>query len=384
MSWRLVSRSSKPRGEAAEQKKRRRRTRRFLVILGCIVALVLAVEAWISFYLFGALNTDKEFRQYTGEELGVVSIEADVSVPVAESAELISVEADTGELLYSVIPDDVLEQYYSGTGKILRRRLLDGAQDIQVFVLYGIDTREDYDTAATDAIMVVGLDPVHHKIKLISLSRDSYVYYPACSGMTKLNYTYTFDGIPGAVNALNTNFFLDVTDYIAVGMGELGDVVELMGGVTVTLTQEEIGISSALRGLTPGVNLLNGEQATSYARIRSIDDDTHRSNRQFAVIQSLLQTAQHTSYGRYPSLIRACLKLCTTSFSMSDLLSMSTLLLDNRLTIEHHYLPDAADAWGGEIDGHWYYVYDTLEASDQLHRILYEDLYESEFIDAAE
>ena len=381
MGWRLISRKAKAPVQAAP--KRKRKTRRFLLVLGCVVAAVLALEAGAYFYLFGGLKTDREFRQYTDEELGAVDVEQDVTGLEAQTEVMTPLEQE-GELLYSVIPDDVLERYYSGSGKMLRRRLLEGAEKIQVFVLYGID---DYDRAATqaatDAIMVVALDPVHHKIKLISISRDTYVYYPAYEGMTKLNYAYTFGGIPGAVSTLNTNFFLNVSDYIAVSMTDLAEVVDLVDGVTVDLTQEEIDASSALWGFSPGENRLNGEQATAYARIRSVDNDTKRSNRQFAVISSLLRTARQTSYSKYPALIRACLNLCTTSFSSTDLLSMSTLLLDGELQVEHTYIPDSKEAWGGLIDDRWYYVYDTLVASDEIYKIIYEDLYESEFIDAA-
>ena len=62
---------------------------------------------------------------------------------------------------------------------------------------------------------------------------------------------------------------------------------------------------------------------------------------------------------------------------------MSTLLLDGELQVEHTYIPDSKEAWGGLIDDRWYYVYDTLVASDEIYKIIYEDLYESEFIDAA-
>lgn len=382
MAWKLVS-TRRHKAKDEEKSKNRKRNRRFLIPLAIILAVVLSAEAFAYFYFFGNLDIDREFSALSEEELAQVSMEEEVSVDLARTTQTLAEpeEGMEGELLFSVIPDDILEQYFRGSGKILRRHLKEGAEDIQLFALYGIDDANgDLEHATTDAVMLAALDRVHHKIKFISLSRDSYIYYPEKDAMTKLNYAYYYGGVQGAVSTLNANYYLDVSDYVVVRMSELSKLVDLVGGVTVELTQEEIDSSSVFSGFQPGPHVLNGEQATIYSRIRKIDNDTYRSNRQFQVIQSFINTALRTSKTKYPALIRSGLGLCSTSFSAAELLSMSTILLDSELEVSHCYLPDSEKAWSGEIDGHWYYVYDTLEVSDEICKTIYEDLYESEFV----
>lgn len=385
MAWKLVS-SRRHTAEAKQKKKNRKKTWRFLTILFVILALVIGVEAYIYFYLFGSLQHDDEFTALSAEELAQISMDESVQTDLTRTAQTLMEPAEgetEGELLYSVIPDDILQQYYAGSGKILNRSLKDEAKDIELFVLYGIDDHMgDIDHATTDAIMLVALDKVHHKIKFVSLSRDSYVFYPEHKAMIKLNYAYFFGGVKGAVSTLNSNFYLDISDYVVVRMSELAKLVDMVGGVNVELTQEEIDADEAFSGFKPGTNLLNGTQATRYARIRKLDNDTYRSNRQFNVIRSFISTAKDTSPTKYPALVREALGLCSTSFSSTEILAMSSILLDSELEITHCYLPDSNKAWGGDIDGNFYYVYDTLEASDEICKTIYEELYESEFVTA--
>lgn len=383
MAWKLVS-ARRHTADSEKRKKNRKKTRRFLIFLFALFAIVIGMECYVYFYLFGDLGHDRDFRRLSADELGQVSMDDAVSTDPNRTLQTLTEPdegEDEGELLYSVIPDDILEKYYMGSGKILRRHLKEGSENIQLFVLYGIDDHNgDMQHATTDAVMLVALDKVHHKVKFISLSRDSYIYYPERSAMTKLNYAYFYGGVQEAVRTLNTNYYLNVKDYVVVRMSQMADLVDMVGGATVELTQEEIDNCGALQGLKPGKNTLNGEQATAYARIRSIDNDTYRSNRQFNIISSFISTAKHTSPTKYPAIIRSGLGMCTTSFSSTQLMTMSAILLDSRLEISHTYIPDSEKAWGGIIDGHWYYVYDTLVASDEICKLVYEDLYESEFV----
>lgn len=378
MAWTLFS-THRHTTKEQQNRKNKRKTWRFLIILFSILAVIIALEAAAYIYLFGNLQHDKEFAHLSTDELGQIAMNESISTDVSRTEQ--TLDETSGELLYSIIPDDILEEYYRGSGKILNRQLLQGSENIQLFVLYGIDDHEgNLEQATTDAIMLAALDKVHHKIKFISLSRDSYVYYPERNAMTKLNYAYHYGGIKGAVQTLNANYYLNISDYLVVRMTELAGLVDMVGGVTVDLTQEEIDMCSALHGLSPGSNTLTGEQATAYARIRNIDNDTFRSNRQFNILQSFISTAKQTSPNKYPGIIREGLGMCKTSFTTPELLAMSSIILDPQLSISHSYIPDSENAWSGEIDGHWYYVYDTLIASDDICKEVYEDLYESEFV----
>ena len=82
----------------------------------------------------------------------------------------------------------------------------------------------------------------------------------------KINHAYAFGGPQLAIKTLNENFNLNIEDFVAVNFDSLPEIIDMIGGVTVDITSEEVshipGISSA------GTYNLNGAQALSYSRIR--------------------------------------------------------------------------------------------------------------------
>ena len=98
-------------------------------------------------------------------------------------------------------------------------------------------------------------------------------------GQTKINHAYAYGGAELAIQTINENFNLDITDYAAVNFDSLADVIDVMGGIDLEVTEEErYQINAYLLEGEPlresGMVHLNGPQAVSYARIRKIDSDT--------------------------------------------------------------------------------------------------------------
>ena len=165
--------------------------------------------------------------------------------------------------------------------------------------LFGVDAR-DYDggtfAGRSDAIMVMSIDNVHHKVKLTSIMRDVRVYMgdgsPYDSGYDKLNHAYMYGGPEQAIRAINQNFGLDIQDYVTVNFSAMAKIVDAFGGVNIDLTEDEIseinknmyalaaespesmaGDVSTYAPLSAGEGvLLNGDEAVAYGRIRAIDN----------------------------------------------------------------------------------------------------------------
>ena len=184
--------------------------------------------------------------------------------------------------------------------------------------LFGVDAR-DYDggtfAGRSDAIMVMSIDNVHHKVKLTSIMRDVRVYMgdgsPYDSGYDKLNHAYMYGGPEQAIRAINQNFGLDIQDYVTVNFAAMAKIVDAFGGVNIDLTEDEIseinknmyalaaespesmaGDVSTYAPLSAGDGvLLNGDEAVAYGRIRAIDNDNGRVERQQEVLSALLSKA---------------------------------------------------------------------------------------------
>ena len=182
-------------------------------------------------------------------------------------------EVDRYLLSNNDIPAEALAKL--DTGKAPRSSYLSSdASKIQVFVLFGLDGVD-----SSDSVMLVALDRVHQKIKLISLARDSYVFIPEFASFSKLAYSYTWGGAAMAVKNLNYNYYLNVSDYIAVDFEQLAQIIDRIGGVTVNIDEDEARYLFNYPNVHVGDCLLDGKTAVSYARIRkssATDSDRER------------------------------------------------------------------------------------------------------------
>lgn len=362
-----------------------------VIILGLCVFAVYAYQ-----YLFGTLSYDQTFETLPQEELNVVRVEeGGQMVAPTQSGELTitpeeierksaGTEIEWEYLQDEDLPEEVRELIY-GTPPVNPSYLLEGSEGISNFVLYGIDRG-----GTSDTVILLSVDRVHQKIKMISIARDSYVLIPSWGTRAKLTYAYFWGGAQMAVSTLNYNFKLNVTDYIAVDIDQLAQIVDLIGGVEVELDADEAYyLRNKQSGLTVGTNRLYGEAAVTYSRIRSSnrsDNEINRTGRQREVLTSMMMSVSQMPLTAYPGFIRSCLGMCTTSFEMEELTDLALEVVQKGYTIESYALLDEIDYWGGILgqEQYFYCVFDTNRASDAIYRIIYEDLYVSGYPDETE
>lgn len=249
--------------------------------------------------------------------------------------------------------------------------------------LFGVDTRDtSEDSGRSDAIIILTIDQNQNIIKFTSILRDSKVPIEG-HGETKINAAYAYGGAVLAIKTLNQNFDLDIKDYVTVNFSQLADLVDAVGGITLTLTQEEVDYANSLLRQSGGTQItgvgevaLNGEQAVAYSRIRKIDSDSVRASRQQNVLSAVFEKIKTMPKSDYPSFVRQFLGTVETSLSYSDIIGFSSLALSD-FSIEQNTIPDAAyetDLWGGiDTDGVWYWKYDLDAAAERIHTIIYGD-----------
>ncbi len=370
------------------------------LILSLLILLISGATIYGYDYVFGAMNQDDSFDELSDEEIYVVQTEQD-GVISREKEEITTLapeeiesiikqkenqidEVEWEHLTDEEIPEEALEKMNTGAPDG-PSYLLSGHEDISNYLLFGTD-----EAGSSDAIMIFSVDRVHHKIKLISIPRDSYVQIPAWGSYAKLAYPYNWGGAEWAVGTINHNFSLNVTEYITVDTIQLADIIDLVGGVYVDLDYAEVNyLSHRFYGINYGRCLLMGDAAVLYARIRQssvTDNEAKRTGRQREIIMSLLESAKAMPMTDYPEFIRSCLGMCTTSFNNEELMELCVEVVQNNYTIEQYALIDYVDYWGGRLgqERYFYVVYDLNRASDALYRIIYEDLYVSGYSDAEE
>lgn len=163
-------------------------------------------------------------------------------------------------------------------------------------LLIGTDQRDESWNGNSDVMIVATLRRDTQEIILTSFMRDLYADIPGY-GVHKLNYAYAAGGAGTLMETLEDNYELDIDNYAVVDFGDMADIVDLVGGVEITVSDEEV---SALNGyLTSmdaeedylacsGTLLLNGNQAVAYMRIRFVgNNDYERTQRQRDVLKEI-------------------------------------------------------------------------------------------------
>lgn len=364
----------------------RKALRIVLIVLAVLLLLLAIVGVALYYYMFGKLSHDSRFNDLSDNELGIAATEDGIvrdaetlpdTISILEEPEETGDEVSIGGLSLSELPEearDLLDQDTTPTVS----HLLAGAEEIQTFVIYGLDSIN-----SSDCIILVAVDPIHEKVKLISVARDTYAYIASHGGYSKITYAYHWGGPEMALNTLNSNLYLSVRDYVAVDFDQMSTLVDIVGGVKITLDENE---ATYLRNSTGGAyyageNLLDGTAALSYSRIRKssfTDSDVNRTGRQRKILISLLESATTLDYTDYPAAIREGMGLCSTSLTNAEILSMCQKVLLGGYTVEQYAMPDdLVEWWGGLIGDLYYSVYNKNHASDAIYRIIYEDLYVS-------
>ena len=245
------------------------------------------------------------------------------------------------------------------------------AEPPEVYALFGVDT-EDGDAGRSDCILLISLE--EDTLRMCSLARDTLVTLSRDQTRTKLGHAYAYGGPSEAMATINQSFGLQVTDYATVNFSQMADLVDLMGGVEVSLTRAEwdcLGLGSPYLG----AKRLTGREALAYCRIRSIDNDDMRVRRQQTVLTSMVSALGDLPRSELPALIMEGMQLCRTNLGPTELLRLGKTVLDHRedLSIRQLSIPgNSVAAWGGiREDGVWYYVYDLDRAAEVLHDFFY-------------
>lgn len=260
------------------------------------------------------------------------------------------------------------------------------ATGYQNFVIFGVDSRENalLSDTRSDTIMLVSINRETKEVKLASIYRDTYVEVPS-HGYTKLNHAYAYGGYALALSTINTNFDLDLTQYVTVNFYAVTKVIDLLGGITLDITDDELkwlngymkennkvngtnvpGLESA------GTQEVNGTQALAYARIRyTSGGDFKRAERQRIVVSKIFEKAKQADLTTIISIINEMLPEISTNISTSEILTLGKDILNYQIadSIGFPYEKETS-----KINGVSYVI--PLNLADnvtQLHQYLYEE-----------
>lgn len=213
----------------------------------------------------------------------------------------------------------------------------DATSGYRTIALYGVDSREQNLGSGTnsDSIMIASINEGTQEIKFVSVYRDTLMEIASGSMdvSQKVNYAYQVGGPVTAINTLNTNLDLNITDYVAVDFNAMASIIDAVGGVDVNILDDEvnnfnknlaeqISLSGAYSsGITEaGQYTLDGQQAVAYSRIRSTGKgDITRTERQRIVLMKVIDKLLKADTGSLDSFVDVSFKCISTSLNKDDI-----------------------------------------------------------------
>lgn len=203
--------------------------------------------------------------------------------------------------------------------------------------LFGVDARNNNlgKGVRSDTIIIASINESTKEVRLVSIYRDTYMNL-GNDTYSKCNEAYSAGGAKQAINMINMNTDLNITDYVTVGWAAVADTVDALGGIEIEVNAEElkhlnnyqIETSQSLgRSYTKleqtGLVTLDGVQAVSYCRIRyTAGDDFRRAERQREVIQALADKAKAATPDKLDKIANKVFPQTATSLKLTEILDL--------------------------------------------------------------
>lgn len=235
-------------------------------------------------------------------------------------------------------PDDFNEKQVAN--EVLTAEQKKHMTGFRTIAVFGVDSRDGNVNRGTnaDVIMICNINRDTGEIRLVSVFRDTYLNTSESNTYNKINSAYANGGATQALAAINKNLDLDITEYVTFNWKAVADGINMLGGVDIEISKAEFryinsfitetvqktGVPS-VHLKSAGMNHLDGVQAVAYGRLRLMDTDYARTERQRLVIQKAFEKAKKADLGLLNRILLTEVEQVGTNLTFSD---FTELILD--------------------------------------------------------
>lgn len=218
--------------------------------------------------------------------------------------------------------------------------------DIENILILGTDSRNvQKERGRSDSIIVASFNKRTKQVKLVSFLRDTYIPIEG-HGWNRINAAYAVGGVALCVNTINDLFGLDIQKFVIVNFSGASTFVDACGGVDMALTQKETNYLLNLKDEFPqnsdGTYHLDGKVALDYMRMRKIDSDFGRTERQRKTMMAIYSQAMaRKDVTQMYNLVREGFNLVKTNLKLSEMLDLaqSVISMGSELNIGSESVP---------------------------------------------
>ena len=247
------------------------------------------------------------------------------------------------------------------------------AEDIVNILVVGQAARDGESGKMADTTMLVSINTYTEEVTVFSILRDSLVNLPAYKGLKggKNKFTmcyalgYQQNGTAGAMEMTNIclkdNFGIEVDYNVEVSFDGFIRMIDYLNGVELELTEAEANYLNkdtlyVQRTIEPGVQVLQGMEALSYARMRKAagdgESDIKRTERQRKLVASLLEKFRYMSLSELNGWIDELLPMVTPTMKPADVTALAAKILPmvRNLKMQGETVPVGKTGWGEMYD----------------------------------
>ena len=342
-----------PKGRGNQPKKGGKGLKVFLIVLAVLLALIL-IAAAVGYW----------FIQNKFSKMNVITLPEDTYV-YTEATDEYTRPAETD----SEQAEDATEE--ETTAPTIHQM---SADDIINILVVGQASRAGEEANMADTTMLISLNTYTKEVTVFSILRDAFVKLPDYKGHTcgRAKFTVCYNlgyqwggGTAGAMEMTNIclrdNFGIEVDYNIEVSFDGFIKMIDYQNGVELELTEAEANYLNkdtlyVKRTIEPGVQVLQGMEALSYARMRKAegdsDSDIKRTERQRKLVASLLEKFRYMSLSELNGWVDELLPMVTTTMKPADVTKLAAKILPMVIDLKMtgHTIPMEGTGWGDMVD----------------------------------
>ncbi len=266
-------------------------------------------------------------------------------------------------------------------------------------LLVGEDSEGDLDSETrADSAIIASVNIDTKKITLTSVLRDSYAYWKTEDGegsFGKINGATSTSGMDSYIETVERLYKINIDNYVRVNFTSFEKIIDKLGGVTINMSKAEVNeINSHPKRynnpdkIVPSGKYtyneedgryttpikLNGAQALAYCRIRKIDGDDVRANRQKTVLMTVFKSLEQSTITTFLSAVNTFSDYVRTGYSPKEIVSLGKYALSNgwlNYEIEANTVPCEECRKGGTFNNTWMWKVDYPKCAYELQMKLY-------------
>lgn len=195
-------------------------------------------------------------------------------------------------------------------------------------LLIGEDNEDN--SSRSDSTILVTINKKTKKIILTSFLRDSYTYMniEGQDRYDKTNHSYSWGGAAKLMEVISDNYKIKIDHFVTINYQSFIKAVDELGGINVMVTDAEakyMNRTTKMKGFESGPSVnLDGQHALVFARIRKLDGEPERTERQRRLITAFIDSIRDSSLTDINNAIDKFLPYVTTNYKESEILSLAT------------------------------------------------------------